>query len=134
MGRNKRNRNKEFEAVTIIDIADKGKGVAKVDDVVIFVTGGVPGDIVDVLTTKKKKSFYEARILRFIKKSDARTEAFCEHFGTCGGCKWQNLDYDSQLAFKQKQVADTLIRIGKVEPDAVLPIVGSAETSYYRNK
>jgi 23S rRNA (uracil1939-C5)-methyltransferase len=123
-----------LEAVEIIDIADKGKGVGRVDDVVVFVTGGVPGDIVDVMTTKKKKSFYEARILKFIKKSDARTEAFCEHFGVCGGCKWQNLEYASQLKFKQKQVADTLIRIGKVESEVILPILGSAETSYYRNK
>lgn len=123
-----------FEDITIIDIAEEGKGVAKSDDFVIFVDKGVPGDVADVEVYRRKKNFGEAKITELKKPSEYRTEAFCEHFGTCGGCKWQHMTYAAQLKFKQKSVADALTRIAKIDVDGMTPIVPSPADKYYRNK
>ncbi|WP_421941118.1 23S rRNA (uracil(1939)-C(5))-methyltransferase RlmD [Pedobacter sp.] len=120
--------------VEIIDIAEEGKGVGKADELVIFVDKAVPGDVVDVRLTKKKKNFAEAVIEQLHQKSALRTEPFCQHFGTCGGCKWQHMGYDSQLKFKQKNVEAALQRLGKIDTSAAEPILGSVKNKYYRNK
>jgi 23S rRNA (uracil1939-C5)-methyltransferase len=112
----------------------EGKCLVRHDNLVIFVTGVAPGDVVDLRITKAKKSFLEAVPTRFHKYSDLRVEPFCQHFGTCGGCKWQHLGYDTQLQYKQQQVEDTLQRIGKVEMPPVAPIQHSPARTYYRNK
>jgi len=133
-------RNKRAGTVTIlpnlsiIDIAEEGKGVAKADELVVFVDKAVPGDIVDVKIVKKKKNFAEAVIETLHTASDLRTDPFCQHFGTCGGCKWQHMQYDAQLHFKQKNVEAALQRLAKVDTSAMEPILGSAENKYYRNK
>ena len=123
-----------IEAVEIIDIATEGKAIAKVDDMVVFVPFVVPGDIVDLQIVKKKKSFAEARAVKFHKIAEARREALCQHYGVCGGCKWQILPYDRQLHYKQQQVIDNLQRIGKIQLPATEPILGCNEDYYYRNK
>ena len=123
-----------FEDITIIDIAEEGKGVAKSDDFVIFVDKGVPGDIADVEVYRRKKNFGEGKITELKKPSEYRTEAFCEHFGTCGGCKWQHMTYAAQLKFKQKSVADALTRIAKIDIEGMTPIIPSPADKYYRNK
>ncbi|MFT4900447.1 MAG: 23S rRNA (uracil1939-C5)-methyltransferase [Flavobacteriales bacterium] len=123
-----------FENVTIIDAGAEGKAVAKVDEAVVFVTGVVPGDIVDLQVTKKRRRFYEAKPIKFHEYSKDRTEALCAHFGVCGGCKWQELPYDKQLFYKQKQVNDNFQRLGKFEFPEVMPILGSEKTEFYRNK
>ncbi|PWJ38487.1 23S rRNA (uracil(1939)-C(5))-methyltransferase RlmD [Sediminitomix flava] len=123
-----------FENVEISDVASGGKSIAKIDDKVVFVTGAVPGDVVDLRVVKKKKSFMEAIPTAYHKYSEDRVEPFCEHFGLCGGCKWQQLPYEKQLEYKQKEVVDHLTRIGKVELPEVTPILGSPEITYYRNK
>jgi 23S rRNA (uracil1939-C5)-methyltransferase len=120
--------------ITITDIAAEGKAIARVNDVVVFVPFVVPGDVVDLQVTRKKSSFMEARPIHFHAYSSARTEAVCEHFGICGGCKWQTLPYTEQLRYKQKQVVDNLTRIGKIELPEILPIFGSEKTEFYRNK
>jgi 23S rRNA (uracil1939-C5)-methyltransferase len=120
--------------LSIIDIAEEGKGVAKADELVVFVDKAVPGDIVDVRIVKKKKNFAEAVIETLHTASDLRTDPFCEHFGTCGGCKWQHMQYDAQLHFKQKNVEAALQRLAKVDTSSMEPILGSAENKYYRNK
>ena len=120
--------------IQVIDIAEEGKGVGKSDDLVIFIDKAVPGDVVDVELLRRKKKFYEGRIQNIVKPSDHRTEPFCEHFGVCGGCKWQHLNYDAQLLFKQKSVVDALQRLAKVNTSGIEPILGSKETSFYRNK
>lgn len=133
-------RNRKSGTVTIIpnlniiDIAEEGKGVGKADDLVVFVDKAVPGDIVDVKIVKKKKNFAEAVIEQLIKPSDLRTDPFCQHFGTCGGCKWQHMGYESQLKFKQKNVEAALQRLAKIDTSSMEPILGSAENKYYRNK
>jgi 23S rRNA (uracil1939-C5)-methyltransferase len=126
--------NKRFEDVTIIDIAEEGKGVGKAEDFVLFVEKAVPGDVVDVEVYRKKKNFGEAKITSLKQASAHRTEPFCEHFGTCGGCKWQHMTYEAQLLFKQKTVTDALTRLAKVEVSHALPIVASPADRYYRNK
>jgi 23S rRNA (uracil1939-C5)-methyltransferase len=123
-----------FEDVTIIDIAEEGKGVGKADDFVLFVDKAVPGDIADIEVYRSKKNFGEGKITTLKQASEYRTEAFCEHFGTCGGCKWQHMTYAAQLKFKQKSVADALTRIAKIDVDGMLPIVASPTDKYYRNK
>lgn len=123
-----------FEDITIIDIAEEGKGVAKADDFVIFVDKGVPGDIADVEVYRRKKNFGEGKIRELKKPSEYRTDAFCAHFGTCGGCKWQHMTYPAQLKFKQKSVADALTRIAKIDIEGMSPIVPSPADKYYRNK
>ena len=97
-----------LENVTITDIAAEGKSLVRINDLVVFVPFCVPGDVVDLQIKRKKHSYAEAEVVRFVKYSDKRTEPMCEHFGVCGGCKWQNLPYEEQLAFKQKQVHDQL--------------------------
>ncbi|QQL49294.1 23S rRNA (uracil(1939)-C(5))-methyltransferase RlmD [Mucilaginibacter ginkgonis] len=126
--------NAVFENVNIIDIAEEGKGVGKTDDLVLFIEKAVPGDIVDVEVYRKKKNFGEAKIIHLKQLSAYRTEPFCEHFGTCGGCKWQHMTYEAQLQFKQKSVADALSRLAKLDVSNMLPIVPSPHDRYYRNK
>ena len=133
MGRN-RNRKPLLENIEIIKLAAEGKAIAKVDDKVVFVTNVIPGDVVDVQVTKKRKSFMEGHPVVFHKYSDLRVDAFCEHFGICGGCKWQNLPYEEQLKFKQQEVLDNLSRIGKIDLPEANPILPSAKTKFYRNK
>lgn len=123
-----------LENVEIKKIAAEGKSIAYVDEKVLFVPNTVPGDVVDVQVTRKRKSFLEGFIVNVRKYSDIRTEPFCAHFGICGGCKWQNLPYNLQIEFKQQEVIDNLQRIGKVELQNVAPIIGSPNTTYYRNK
>ena len=123
-----------LEKITITDIAAEGKAIAKVNDIVVFIPFVVPGDVVDLQVTRKKSHFMEARAIKFHEYSENRIEAVCEHFGICGGCKWQILPYSEQIRYKQKQVFDNLTRIGKIELPDVLPIVGSAKTEFYRNK
>lgn len=123
-----------LENVTITDVAAEGKSIARVNDMVVFVPFTVPGDVVDLQVRRKKHHYCEAEVIRFIKKSDIRTEPACEHFGICGGCKWQNLPYEEQLRAKQKQVHDQLSRIGKIELPEFSPIMGSSKTTEYRNK
>ena len=123
-----------LENITIEAIAAEGKCITRVDDQVIFVPFCVPGDVVDLQVVKKKHKYCEAKVVRFIKKSDVRQEPMCEHFGICGGCKWQNLPYEEQIKAKQKQVEDQLTRIGKIELPEFRPIMGSVKTQEYRNK
>lgn len=123
-----------LEKVTITDVAAEGKAVAKVNELVIFVPYVVPGDVVDLQVKRKKNHYAEAVAVKFHEKSPLRTEPFCSHFGVCGGCKWQCLSYEEQLKYKQKQVFDNLIRIGKVELPEFRPILGSEKTRFYRNK
>lgn len=126
--------NRVFENVSIIDIAEEGKGVGKTDDLVLFVEKAVPGDVVDVEVYRKKKNFGEGKIVSLKKASEHRTTPFCEHFGTCGGCKWQHMTYPAQLQFKQKAVQDALTRLAKIDASGMLPIVPSPHDRYYRNK
>jgi len=123
-----------FEDVTIIDIAEEGKGVGKADEFVLFVDKAVPGDIADVAVYRSKKNFGEGKIVTLKQPSEYRTQPFCEHFGTCGGCKWQHMTYEAQLKFKQKSVADALSRIAKIDIDGMDAIVPSPADKYYRNK
>ena len=127
-------KNKIFENVNIIDIAEEGKGVGKADDFVLFVEKAVPGDVVDVQVYRSKKNFGEGKIINLKQPSGYRTVPFCEHFGTCGGCKWQHMTYEAQLKFKQKSVLDALARIAKIDVSGALPIVPSPADKFYRNK
>ena len=127
-------KHKFFEDITIIDIAEEGKGVGKAGDLVLFVEKAVPGDIADIDVYRSKKNFGEGKIAKLKQASPYRTEPFCEHFGTCGGCKWQHMTYEAQLKFKQKSVADALTRIAKIDVEGMLPIIPSPEDKYYRNK
>lgn len=121
--------------VPIHGIADRGKGVGRTPEgLTVFVTGAVPGDIADVFIQKKKSGFAEGVVERIVTPSPDRVEPFCEHFSVCGGCKWQNLDYQAQLRHKQQVVEDALLRIGKIKVGEFLPILGAPETTYYRNK
>lgn len=120
--------------VTITDIAAEGKAIAKVNDIVVFVPFVVPGDVVDLQVTRKKSHFMEARPIHFHSYAEKRIDAVCEHYGICGGCKWQILPYSEQIRYKQKQVVDNLTRIGKIELPEITPILGSARTEFYRNK
>ena len=123
-----------LENILITDFAAEGKSLARVDDMVVFVPWAVPGDVCDLQVRRKKHSFMEAEVIRYHEYSKVRTKAFCQHFGICGGCKWQQLPYDAQLQMKQQQVYDQLTRIGKVELPEFNPIVGSVKTQEYRNK
>ncbi|MGM9786168.1 MAG: 23S rRNA (uracil(1939)-C(5))-methyltransferase RlmD [Candidatus Cryptobacteroides sp.] len=123
-----------LENVVIESVAAEGKALARVDGTVLFVQFAVPGDVVDVKVTKKKKNYMEGYILRLVKPSEHRLEPFCEHFGVCGGCKWQPLPYEMQLQAKQQQVYDQLVRIGHLEVPEISPIIPSDKTEYYRNK
>jgi 23S rRNA (uracil1939-C5)-methyltransferase len=133
VGRGKR--KKPFiESAEITGIAAEGKAIAKYNEKIVFVPYVVPGDIVDLQVTKKRKSFMEARAVKFHKYSDVREDAFCSHYGVCGGCKWQILPYLEQLKYKQQQVVDSLTRIGKIDLPEINDILPSEETKYYRNK
>ncbi|NQV02462.1 MAG: 23S rRNA (uracil(1939)-C(5))-methyltransferase RlmD [Bacteroidia bacterium] len=123
-----------YEKVEIIDAGAEGKAVGRVRDRVVFVHFAVPGDIVDIQVTKKRKSYYEGKVIRYHTRSDKRVDPICDHFGTCGGCRWQNMRYEDQLFFKQKQVQDNLNRIGKFSDFELLSIIPSSHTTYYRNK
>ena len=122
------------EGVEIVDVAAEGKSIAKVDGLIVFVPFAVPGDVVDIQTYRKRKGFAEGRVMRFVEYSADRVEPVCEHFGVCGGCKWQMLPYELQLQHKHKQVLDNLTRIGKVDLPEISPILGAPETTFYRNK
>ena len=123
-----------LEKVLVEDYAAEGKSLAKLDGKVIFIEGGVPGDIVDIQLSKNKKDWAEGRVIRFHSYSSDRVSPFCQHFGVCGGCQWQMLPYEKQLIYKQKQVGDNLQRIGKVSLPEIRPILGAVETKFYRNK
>ena len=144
MGRSSKKPLPLLEGVTIEAVAAEGKCLLHWNNMVVFVPWCVPGDVCDVQLRRKKHSFAEGEVVRFVKFSDVRTTPFCRHFGICGGCKWQNLPYEDQLRFKQQQVLDQLTRIGKVElpefideknaKDGFRPIMGSTKTQEYRNK
>ncbi|MFN4199476.1 MAG: class I SAM-dependent RNA methyltransferase, partial [Flavobacterium sp.] len=124
-----------FRAVEVIDAGARGISVGKTPEgQVILIPNVVPGDVVDVQTFKKKKSYYEGKPIHFHQYSSDRTEPVCEHFGVCGGCKWQNMTYEKQLFFKEKEVYNNLKRIGKIELPNFEPILGSENTFFYRNK
>ena len=127
-------RNRLRENVLLLDMAAEGRCVARIDEKVYFVSGGVPGDRVDILVEKDKKTYAEARVYRLLEPSPDRIPAFCRHFGICGGCKWQNLSYEKQLELKTRQVKDAFQRIGKITGGIWHPIVPSEETRFYRNK
>lgn len=123
-----------LEKVEITDIANEGKAIAKVNEMVVFTQYVVPGDIVDIQVTRKKNSYMEGRVTKVHSYSSNRSEPFCSHYGVCGGCKWQILPYEEQIRHKQRQVFNNLTRIGKVELPEISPILGSEETIFYRNK
>lgn len=123
-----------LEHILITDFAAEGKSLARVDDMVVFVPWAVPGDVVDLQVRRKKHSFMEAEVIRYHEYSKVRATPFCQHFGVCGGCKWQQLPYEAQLKMKQQQVFDQLTRIGKIELPEFRPILGSVKTQEYRNK
>lgn len=127
-------KTKFFENITITDIAEEGRGVGKAGDFVLFVDGAVPGDIADVQVYRSKKNFGEGKIAELKQPSTYRADPFCVHFGTCGGCKWQHMDYAAQLKFKQKSVENALTRIAKIDIMGMLPILASPVDKYYRNK
>jgi len=123
-----------FENIEILDAGSEGKAIARIGELVIFVPFVVPGDVIDIQLVSKKKSYLEGKAIRFHKYSEKRQDAFCEHFGTCGGCRWQNMKYEEQLLYKQKQVKDAIQRIGKIENANIHTILPSPESMYYRNK
>ncbi len=123
-----------LQDLEVVDISTEGKAIARHEGMVVFIEGAVPGDVVDVMVYRKKNNFAEARVEKITRFSPQRVQPVCEHFGTCGGCKWQNLAYETQLAFKQKYVFDAFTRIGKLNFPEMLPIAGNKEAYYYRNK
>lgn len=130
----RRRPNPLLEKVKIEEVAAEGKALARIDGKVVFVPFAIPGDIVDIQVTRKRKSYMEGFVTHYHEYSLLREKTFCTHFGVCGGCKWQNLPYKLQLEFKQKQVVDQLKRIGKIDIPTVNPIIGSQNTKFYRNK
>ncbi|KAB7529955.1 23S rRNA (uracil(1939)-C(5))-methyltransferase RlmD [Flagellimonas olearia] len=131
----KKSRRQTFEQVEVVDAGAKGKTVGKAPDGrVIFLSNAVPGDVVDVMTTKKRKAYFEGVATHFHILSDKRTTPQCQHFGVCGGCKWQHMGYEHQLHFKQKEVENNLKRIGHLELPEISPILGSEKQYFYRNK
>lgn len=123
-----------LENILITSMAAEGKCVARIDNLVIFLEGGAPGDTVDAMLTKIKSSFLEGRVVNIKSYSPHRADPFCIHFGTCGGCSWQHIRYEQQLEYKQQQAVDHLQRIGGLDLPPVNTIVGSRHTKYYRNK
>lgn len=136
LARKKKRGNPFLEKVLISDVAAEGKALARVEEKVLFVPFAAPGDVVDVQVTKARKKYMEGVIREFHTLSPDRVTPFCEHFGTCGGCKWQHLPYERQLSFKQKQVTDSLERIGGLDLSSVekFPVLPSEKTTHYRNK
>ena len=131
----RRNKRVILENLEVIDAGAKGKAVAKAaDGRVVFINNAVPGDTVTVQTTKKRKSYYEGTAISFSKLSDKRVDPVCQHFGTCGGCKWQHLGYEHQLYYKQKEVENNLRRLGGIELPETNTILGVADQYFYRNK
>ena len=131
----RKNNRQLFEKIEVIDAGAKGKTIAKAPDGrVIFLSNTVPGDVVDIQTTKKRKAFFEGVAINFHEYSEKRTDSVCEHFGVCGGCKWQHMGYEHQLYYKQKEVENNLLRIGHIELPEPLPILGSKKQYFYRNK
>jgi 23S rRNA (uracil1939-C5)-methyltransferase len=123
-----------LDNIEIETMAAEGKCIAKVDGLVLFLQGGAPGDTVQVQLTKIKSSFLEGKVTSIQKPSPLRTEPFCAHFGTCGGCSWQHINYETQLKYKQQQVIDNLERLGGLQLPAITPILASKKINYYRNK
>jgi 23S rRNA (uracil1939-C5)-methyltransferase len=130
----RKNKRITLENILITDYAAQGKALARHEGKVIFIEGAVPGDTADLMLTKNKKDWAEARVLKITEPSKDRVLPFCRHFGVCGGCKWQMLPYEKQLQYKQQEAEQNLIRIGKVSGAEMLPIAGADETVYYRNK
>ena len=131
----RKNKKKFFTNIEVIDAGAKGKTIAKAPDgKVIFLPNAVPGDVVDVQTFKARKAYYEGKATVFHKLSDKRTQPICEHFGVCGGCKWQDMAYEHQLFYKQKEVVNNLTRLGHIDLPEVAPILGSRKQYFYRNK
>lgn len=131
----RRKKNKEFNNITIERVGSKGKSIGVADDgKTIIIEGGAPGDVVSILTTKQRKSYYQGKITEFHKYSDIRTTPKCEHFGVCGGCKWQHIKYEEQLKFKQSEVENNLIRIGNLDLPKITPIKAAKNDYFYRNK
>lgn len=133
MGRSRKNVPLLIE-LEITDVAAEGKAIGRVEDRIVFVQKVVPGDVVDVQVTKKRKNYFEGYPVKFHKYSELRAEPFCEHFGVCGGCKWQHLPYEQQLKYKQNEIVNNLKRIGKVDLPECLPIMQSEKDQFYRNK
>lgn len=123
-----------LESINITDVAAEGNAIARVDNMVVFIPYGAPGDVADIKIDRKKHSFMEGHIERLVKPSDIRVEPRCEHFGICGGCRWQHLPYQFQIEAKQRQVKDALDRIAKIEYPGIMPILGSKAIYGYRNK
>lgn len=130
----RRNQQQEFSNVSVIDLDAKGRGVAKHEERVIFVPDTAPGDVINLKTIRKRKSFFEGVVTEMVVSSDKRVDPFCAHFDDCGGCKLQHIKYDEQLAFKEKQVRDAIERLAKIPYGEFLPILGCEQTTYYRNK
>jgi len=130
----------QFQNIEITDISTEGKGIGRVNNIVCFIDFAVPGDVVDIEIIRKKSNYREGKVIQYLKRSEKRTEPLCMHFGTCGGCKWQNLKYETQLFYKQKNVTDALTRIGSPSPalpkgkGEIFPIIPSKQIYYYRNK
>lgn len=130
----RKGKNPRIEALEIVKYAAEGKAMGYYEDKVVFVGNVVPGDVIEAQVSKKRKNYYEAFPIQFLSYSKDRIDAFCAHFGVCGGCKWQNLPYAKQLEAKEQEVLDNLQRIGKLEIDEILPIKGAAKQKWYRNK
>ncbi len=127
-------RGDKLDQITIEKMAAEGKCLSKYNGLVVFITGGAPGDVVEIELTKIKSSFLEGRVTKILQLSAMRDTPFCGHFGTCGGCSWQHIQYNEQLLYKQQQVIDNLERIGGLALPPIKPIIGSVKTKYYRNK
>ncbi|MEO6314904.1 MAG: 23S rRNA (uracil(1939)-C(5))-methyltransferase RlmD [Chitinophagaceae bacterium] len=129
-----RKKNLVLQQVTVEDYAAEGKALGRTEGKVIFISGAVPGDIVDVQVSKNKKDWAEGKAIHFHQYSTDRVEPFCEHFGVCGGCKWQMLPYEKQLQYKQNEVEQNLRRLGKITLPEIMPIIGCDSIARYRNK
>ena len=127
-------KNKVFQDILIEKVAGEGKCITRIDGIAVFVNGVAPGDIVDIKIVKKKKTFLEGKVVKFSKYSGLRADPVCDHFGLCGGCKWQHLDYQHQIEAKRQQIIDNFERIGKLNFPVVNPIIASENTVSYRNK
>ncbi len=123
-----------LENISVIDASSDGQAVGRMDDVVVFIKDAVPGDVVDVQVTRKKNKFREGKAIKIHSYSEKRTAPVCSHFGVCGGCKWQSMDYQWQLFYKQKQVSDALTRIAKIDLPEIQKIIPSEKVYHYRNK
>ena len=132
--KNRRKRKKMIEQVELTAMAAEGKAMGRKDGKVIFVENAIPGDVVDVLTSKNKPDYAIGRVYKFHEKSPLRIEPFCKHFKMCGGCRWQYITYEQQLTYKQDIVEEAFRRVGKLEFEEILPIRGADETTHYRNK